>query len=200
MDKILSDNRQVDNTDSMDFETPRKKRKTGESVPTIEKAHKKAKGSRAHKLRELYSAAKSLSDLDDSFADITEHQPECDNPLYEQFINDSQERIHNHVGSESSQSSGSSIRLGSSSSGESWATSSGSSLDSGTSSSYSRSQSPFWKSVAAAKIQKTPKNQSVDDFFDVQKDYLPFEEEKTEWADDTYLKQIVCCCFFKWWK
>lgn len=198
MDDSLFKDTKIDNSNSMDHTPPRKKRKVDESLQTIKKKHKDAKSSGADKLRKLYSAAKSLADLDDSFSEPTQHQPECDNSLYREFMENSQERISDDLGTSNSESSSTSIDLVSSSNSGSWSSSSGSSLDSGTSSSYRRSQSPFWKSVAAAKIQKTPKNQSVDDFFDVQKDYLPFEEEKTEWADDTYLKQIVCCCFFKW--
>lgn len=187
----------------MDYSTPSKKRKTGESIPSIKKAHKEAKNSGAHKLRELYSAAKSLASLDDSFSEPTQHQP-CDNSLYEEFMENSQERVHNDIGSTDTESSSPNISLGSSSNSASWSQSSGSSDGVWSSSSRSGSVSPFWKKAkdAAAKTRnaKTKKSLSVDDFFDVQKDYLPFEEEKTEWADDTYLKQIVCCCFFKWWK
>lgn len=185
----------------MDHSTPRKKRKVSESIPSIKKAHKEAKNSGAHKLRELYSAAKSLSDLDDSFSEPTQHQPVCDSALYSEFMESSPERVHNDFGSYPSSSSDSSIQLVSTSSGDSWTESSGSSNDLRSSSTSNSSRSNFWKMAQATankRTKKAKKGESVDDFFDTKKDYLPFEEEKTEWADDTYLKQIVCCCFFRW--
>lgn len=198
MDELLFKDTKVDNSSSVDHTPPRKKRKADEGLASIKTKHKEKKDSRTNKLRELYSAAKSLSDLDDSFSEPTLHQPDCHSPLYAELTENSQDRVSNDIEGTDSETSGSSIQLGSSSDSTSWSHSSGSSSGIGSDDRRNYRKLDFWKAVASASAtKKKTKGDTVLDFFDSKKDYLPLEEEKPDWGDDTYLKQIVCCCFFK---